>query len=395
VAGAHTVIVVGAGIAGLTTALALAHAGFRVVVLEQAPQLDEIGAGIQLSPNATRVLRALGLEPALAPHVTPLESLRVMNGRSGSEIASMPLGPDAAARYGAPFWSIHRGDLQRVLLDAASAAPGIVLRLGVSFAGHRVDATGVTAAGKAGQIMVQERGIALVGADGLWSAVRESLGHREMPRFRRRTAWRAIAPPDALAAEWRRPATTLWLGPHAHLVHYPVKGGRAVNIVAIVRDRAAIRGWSGLGAHEALLARFARWAPAAQAILEAARSWQTWSLFDLPPLQRWGTDAVTLVGDAAHPLLPFVAQGGAMAIEDAWVLAEELANAAERPTAAFRAYEERRQARTARAAREAARTGRIYHLKGPFAAARNLAMRMIGGGRLQQRYDWLYDWKGT
>jgi salicylate hydroxylase len=188
---------------------------------------------------------------------------------------------------------------------------------------------------------------------------------------------------------------TLWVGPHAHLVHYPVKAGGAVNIVAIVRDTRAIEGWSAPGAREELLARFARFAPAARAIIEIPESWQTWSLFDLPLLQRWGTGAVTLIGDAAHPMLPFVAQGGAMAIEDAWVLADELAKAPTRPAAAFRAYETRRQPRTARAAREAARTGRIYHLKGPLAAARNLAMRTLGGERLRGRYDWLYDWKGA
>jgi salicylate hydroxylase len=395
VSGAHTVIVAGAGIAGLTTALALAHARFRVVVLEQAPQLDEIGAGIQLSPNATRVLRALGLDAALQPHVVALEWLRVMDGRSGSEIAALPLGSEASARYGAPFWSIHRGDLQRVLLNAVKASPEIVLRLGIGVAGYRADEHAITVVGKAGQIMVEERGIALVGADGLWSVVRRSIGHAQTPRFRRRTAWRATVAAKAAAADWCRPMTTLWLGPSGHLVHYPVKGGSAVNVVAIVRDQAEIQGWSAPGAREALIARFAAWGQAARAILAAPQAWQTWSLFDLSPLSRWGKGAVTLMGDAAHPMLPFVAQGGAMAIEDAWVLADELAKSPRAPERALRAYEQLRLARTARAAREAARTGRIYHLKGPLAGARNVAMRLVGGERLRRRYDWLYDWKGT
>jgi salicylate hydroxylase len=395
VAGAHTVIVAGAGIAGLTTALALARAGFRVVVLEQAAQLDEIGAGIQLSPNATRVLRALGLDAALQPHVVALEWLRVMDGPSGSEIAALPLGSEATERYGAPFWSIHRGDLQRVLLDAVKANPEIVLRLGLGVAGYRADAHAITVVGKAGQVMIEERGMALVGADGLWSAVRKSAGHPEMPRFRRRTAWRATVAAEAVADEWRRGMTTLWLGPGGHVVHYPVKGGGALNIVAIVRDHAEIQGWSAPGAREALIARFARWGQAARAILAAPQAWQTWSLFDLSPLPGWGKGAVTLMGDAAHPMLPFVAQGGAMAIEDAWVLADELAKSPQAPEPALRSYEKLRLARTARAAREAVRTGHIYHLKGPLARARNATMRLIGGERLRRRYDWLYDWKGT
>jgi 2-polyprenyl-6-methoxyphenol hydroxylase-like FAD-dependent oxidoreductase len=394
VAHARTIVIAGAGIGGLTAALALARTGFRAVILEAAPQIEAIGAGIQLSPNAVHVLRSLDLDAALQPYVTAVESLRVMDARSGSEIVSVPLGPAAAARHGAPYWLIHRGDLQRVLLKAVDATTQIVLRLGVSVAGHMADRHGVTVAGKAGQIMLQERGSALIGADGLWSAVRNSLGHEVTPRFRRRTAWRAAISAETVAPEWRRPVTNLWLGPDAHLVHYPVRGSAAINIVAIVRDRAAIQGWSAPGPRDRLLARFAGFVPDAKAILETPHTWQTWSLFDLPPLRHWGAGPVTLAGDAAHAMLPFLAQGGAMAIEDAWVLADELARTPDDPAAALRAYERRRQGRTARAARAAARTGRIYHLKGPLAAARDLAMRTIGGERLQRRYDWLYDWKG-
>jgi salicylate hydroxylase len=394
VARVRSIVVAGAGVGGLTATLALARQGFRVTVLEAAPQLGEAGAGIQLAPNATRVLQALGLGEALRPYVVAPEAIRILHWRSGRELARIPLGKAAQTRYGAPYWLIHRGDLQRVLLDAVAAQPEIVLRLGASVAGHAARAGEVIVAALAGQTRLQEYASALVGADGLWSTVRASLGHAARPRFRARKAWRAVLSAETLAPEWRAPMTNLWLGPDAHMVHYPIQGAAAVNLVAIVSDRSEMRGWSAPGNSDDLLPRFARWAPGAQAILRASPMWQTWSLFDLPPLPHWGAGAVTLLGDAAHGALPFLAQGGGMAIEDAWVLANELARASGDPAVAFRRYEAARRPRTARLARAAACTGRIYHLKGPFAAARNVMLRLVGGERLRGRQDWIYDWTG-
>lgn len=388
----RTILIAGAGIAGLTTALALCRRGFPIVVLEAAKPLVDAGAGIQLPPNAVRVLRQLGLMEALRPHAVAPAAIHILHGRSGREIAAVPLGAAAEARYGAPYWVMHRADLQHALVQALEPEQQVVLRLGVTVADHAAGPQGIAVRGKtAAGVLVEERGAALIGADGLWSQVRRKLGHAAAPRFRGRLAWRATVPADTMAPAWRQPRTALWLGHNAHLVHYPVHGGAAINIVAITRDAEAVRGWSGEGARAILEARFRRWCAPARALLAGVPRWQTWSLYDLAPFQPWGHGAVTLAGDAAHPMLPFLAQGGAMAIEDAATLA---ASAAEDPAelaTAFRAYEARRHVRTAQAARGAARNALAYHLPWPFAAARDQVMRSLGGEWLRARYDWLYD----
>jgi salicylate hydroxylase len=395
VATPKTILIAGAGIGGLTAALALADKGFRVVVLEAARELSEAGAGIQLSPNATRVLAALGLADALRPYATAPEAIAVMNGRSGGTVATIPLGRGIEARYGAPYWVVHRADLQRVLLDAAAARPAIVLRTGFSVLDHKARADGVTVAGKTQSgVMVAEPGDALVGADGLWSTVRARLGHEAAPRFRGRTAWRALIDAAAVESAWGVPVTRLWLGPDAHLVHYPVRGGAAINVVAIVADSAPGQSWSGAGDRDDLMARFARWAPQPRALIAAAPAWQTWSLHDLVPALRVGNGVVTLLGDAAHAMLPFLAQGAAMAIEDAAVLADNLARAPDDIAAALGAYEAARAPRTTHVAEASDRTGTFYHLGAPFAAARDFVMRRMGSERLAARQDWLYRWPG-
>jgi salicylate hydroxylase len=386
------VLIAGAGIGGLTAALALARKGFRVVVMEQAARLEATGAGIQLSPNAMQVLDLLGLKELLSPFAVAPEDIRIMGGRSGREIVRVPLGYAAQSRYGAPYWAIHRADLHGVLVAAAEANPDIVLRLGARVQDHAIHANGVTVqVGVAGAIE-DDHGIVLIGADGLWSGVREQLGDRSPPRFARRTAWRATVPADLVDAAFREPATWLWLGPNAHLVHYPVTAGLAVNIVAIVRDDWQGPGWSAAGAKEDLLRRYSRWNPRARRLLAVPDRWLKWALHDRPAQSHWGKGAVTLLGDAAHPMLPFLAQGAAMAIEDAYVLAEGLAASPGEPVAALRRYEHMRLRRTARAQKAAARNSRLYHLWGPAALARNLALLATGGQNLRRRFDWLYDW---
>jgi salicylate hydroxylase len=394
-ASARHVVIAGAGIAGLTAALALSRAGLRATVLEQSPKLLETGAGLQLSPNATRVLTGLGLARRLAPFITAPQAIRIMSGGSGREIARVPLGQEAERRYGAPYWTIHRADLQSALADAAEADQDVTLKLGVKVEEFAAHGHGVSVLGRRGQMMVDERGLALIGADGIWSSVAGKLLRQRGPRFAHRTAWRALVPADAVPAEFRAPVVHLWLGLDAHLVHYPVRGGRLINIVGIVNDEWNGTGWSAAGDRAEILRHFARftWHEKARAVVALPEQWLKWALYERRNPFRGGAGPVTLIGDAAHPMLPFLAQGAGMAIEDATVLAACLARDIEHPVAALRAYEGLRAKRTARAQQMSRKQGRIYGLTGPEALVRNIVMRMLGSERLLARQDWLYRWR--
>jgi salicylate hydroxylase len=394
VATSRNVIIAGAGIGGLTAALALAQRGFRVTLLEHAERLEETGAGIQLSPNATRVLIALGLEERLKADVVVPETISIRSAR-GRELAVLPLGDRATEYYGAPYWAIHRADLQAILLEAVGANPDIELKLGVRVEDVVTHANGLTVGCRRGVATADEIGIALIGADGLWSTLRAQLGNEARPEFRHRTAWRALLPVAEVAPEFREPKVNLWLGRDAHLVHYPVKGGALVNIVAIVGDQGEQPGWAAAGEREEILQRFSawRWAQPARALLSQPAQWLRWSLYDLAPVQHWGHGPITLLGDAAHPVLPFMAQGAAMAIEDAAVLAAAMARTPDDIAGAMRAYERLRRKRTAKVQRASRKNSKAYHLAGAEALARNMVLRLAGGNMLRRRYDWLYGWR--
>ena len=387
-----SVVVAGGGLGGLTTALALARRGCAVTVVERAPALSEAGAGVQLSPNATRVLRRLGVLDRIAPGATRPDEVRIRRFRDGDTIARVPLGDAAERRYGAPFLLAHRADVQAALLGAVGQEPLIALALGESVTDFTVADTAVRLtlqAGGDGHRAIEAAG--LVGADGLRSLVRVRLGDTALPRFSGRLAWRALVPARDAPAMAGQAASQLWLGPHAHLVHYPVRGGTLVNVVAIVdgAPEAGAEDWARPGDGATLLARFSGWDRQAHALLAAAESWRVWPLFDRPALPRWSAGPVTLLGDAAHPMLPFLAQGAAQAIEDAGALGE--AWSAARPFAAVAlAYERRRRPRATRVQRDSARQGAVYHLTGAFALARDTTMRLLGPERMAARYDWLY-----
>jgi len=393
VAAARTVIVAGAGIGGLTAALALAQRGFEVMLFEAAPRLEEIGAGLQLSPNAARVLIALGVEERLRPHVVAPEHLMVRSARSGRLLAQAPLGASVAQRYGAPYWVIHRGDLQAALREAVATTPAIALKLGTRVEGFAQRDGRVAVAASQGSQAIEAHALTLIAADGLWSTLRQRLGHRAAPRAAGQTAWRALVPAEAAPRSFAIPAVNLWLGHDAHLVHYPVKAGRMINVVAIVEDEWREPGWNTPGATRELLVRFApeNWHASARDLLAAAEHWQKWALFDCAPLTAWGEGPVTLLGDAAHPMLPYLAQGAAMAIEDAAVLAACLDRNPDAP-AALRRYEESRLPRTTRVQHDARHNGTVYHMRGAAAVLRSLGLMAMGGDRLIRRYDWLYGW---
>ena len=391
----RTVIVAGAGIGGLTVALALARNGFRVLVFEQVERLEETGAGIQLSPNATRILADLGLTGRLQPHVVAPAAIRVLGARSGREIVRIPLGDEAAQRYGAPYWMIHRGDLQAALSAAAMQDFNIVVRLGTAledFASHPHGVT-VSVRGRGG--LWSEHGQALIAADGLWSTSRARIGYDDEPRFAGRTAWRALIPAAEVVPEFREPMVHLWLARDSHFVHYPVKGGKLINLVVFTAGPWRGPGWSEAASRIDLLQQCSatRWAPLPLSLIRLPDAWLKWALYDRRPIASFSYGAAALLGDAAHPMLPFLAQGAAMAIEDAIVAAQCFARMPDKPDHAWTSYSAIRRGRTRKVQRLAARNGGRYHLGGVAAMFRNTAMRVIGGERLLHHYDWLYDWR--
>jgi len=389
-----SVLIAGAGIGGLAAALALARRGFDVALFEQAERLAEAGAGIQLSPNATRILLALGLGERLAPVVVTPEAIHLRAARSGREIVTLPLGAAMLARYGAPYWTVHRADLQEALRDAVRDEPRIALTLGTQVRNFAISDDGVDVKLRRGA-PDKYRAAVLIGADGLRSRLRAHLGDPSAPRFAGRAAWRATVHSDSLPAIARSAAVNLWIGPGGHLVCYPVSGGAAVNIVAIAADSQQSAGWGMEASCDQVLARFPAgvWTADVRALLAVPERWQKWSLYDRPPLAQWGRGPVTLLGDAAHPMLPYLAQGAAMAIEDAAVLADALGQSPTDPAAALRRYEAARQPRTARVQRAARRNDLGYHLGEPAAAIRNAVLRALGGPRLLAQYDWVYRWR--
>lgn len=392
----RTIIVAGAGIGGLTAALALAAKGFRVIVLERTERLDEVGAGLQLSPNASRILVELGLQPRLDACAVVPDAVTAINARSGRAIVRMPIG-NVAVRNGAPYWVVHRADLQAALAAKVAAHPSIDLRLGCTVEDVAPHANGVTVSAGGGQ----EPALALVGADGIWSAVRGVAFPKIQPLFSGMIAWRGTIPAEAMPDGEKLRGVQLWLGPEAHLVVYPISGGRRINLVAVVNGSWNQRGWSARGEPTEIVARFAHWAGAAKALIGTVENWTRWALFAMPDGGVWNQGPIALLGDASHGMLPFAAQGAGMAIEDAAVLAAGLAashgegrggTAAEVATTLQR-YGALRRPRVKRVQQLARQNGVIYHLPGAAAIARDIAMRALGPDRLLARQSWIYDWR--
>ncbi len=308
-------MVAGAGIGGLTASLALARQGFRVIVLEKAARLQEAGAGLQLSPNASRVLIDLGLKSRLARAVTP-EAVCLMSAANGGEIARLPLdGKDA------PYWVIYRADLQAALRDEIESRSDIELRLGCQFEDVSPHAKGLTVIQRSGPTRQQELAVALIGADGIWSAVRHHLLPEAQPRFSGLIAWRGTLDATQLPREYTSRRVQLWMGPGAHLVAYPISGARQINVVAVVPGQWNRPGWSEPGDGNEIKSAFvaAGWHAIPRMLVSAVDGWRRWALFTVPGSGQWTDGAVALLGDAAHAMLPFAAQGAAMAIEDAAV----------------------------------------------------------------------------
>ncbi len=398
-AASRTIFVAGAGIGGLTASLALAGQGFRVVVLEKAERLEEAGAGLQLSPNASRVLVELGLQPRLATRAVAPKAISIMSARSGGELVRLPLGEAAAARAGAPYWVVHRADLQAALLAQVNDHPDIELRLGCQFEDAVPHARGLTVVQRSGMTRQQEVALALVGADGIWSAVRHHLFPQVQPQFSGLIAWRGTLEATQLPREYTSRRVQLWMGPNAHLVAYPIASGRQINVVAVVPGTWNRPGWSAPGETSEIKNAFASssWPGPARMMIGAVDDWRKWALFTVPAGGEWTDGVIALLGDAAHAMLPFAAQGAGMAIEDAAVLAkclgEDAGESAAGIPAALKRYARLRRSRVARVQRAARRAGQIYHLAGPVAYARDLVIKAMGPKRMLARQDWIYDWR--
>src|SRR3954467_12618548 len=395
----RTIIVAGAGIGGLTAALSLAAKGFRVVILEKAERLEEAGAGLQLSPNASRILVDLGLRSRLAPRAVTPQAINIINARAGGEDAPLPLGEAASLRAGAPYWVMHRADLQGALQAEVNDHPDIDLRLGCQFEDVTSHAKGLTVVQRRGNARQQELAVALIGADGIWSAVRNHLFPEVQPQFSGLIAWRGTLDATTLPREYTAPRVQLWMGPEAHLVAYPISGARRINVVAIVPGTWNRPGWSAPGDANEIKAAFAtsRWPATARMLIGAVDEWRRWALFTVPDNGDWSEGAIALLGDAAHAMLPFAAQGAGMAIEDAAVLANALSESAGENIAGIPAtlkrYGRLRRGRVLRVQRAARQQGRIYHLTGPLALARDLAIKAMGPERMLARQDWIDDWR--
>jgi salicylate hydroxylase len=395
----RTIIIAGAGIGGLTAALALARQGFRVILLEKAEHLEEAGAGLQLSPNASRVLVELGLKPLLAPRAVTPEAILLMSARSGREISRIPLGDAARFPPEAPYWVLHRADLQRGLQEKVANTPDIELRLGCQFEDFSVHAKGLTVVQRRGNMRQEELALALIGADGIWSTVRHHLFPQMQPRFSGLIAWRGTLDATQLPREYTARRVQLWMGTDAHLVAYPISGGRQINVVAVVPGTWNRPGWSAPGEPNEIKGAFASagWHAAPRMLIGAVDSWRKWALFTLPEGGEWSDGAAALLGDAVHAMLPFAAQGAGMAIEDAAVLASCLGAIQNESgpvvAAALKRYERLRRRRVARVQRAARRSGRIYHFASPLALARDLVIKAMGPGRMLARQNWIYDWR--
>ena len=400
--GSDEILIVGAGMAGLTAALAFAAHGRKVRVFEQAPRIEEVGAGLQVSPNATHILRRLGvLDTLLASAVRP-EAVVLKDAVSLRELARVPLGEAAERRWGAPYLVAHRADLQDSLLSRAVHEPGIRIATGARVTKAAVrDGGGATVSVETDGTAQEAEGSLLVGADGVWSTVRGLDGAAARSRFAGEIAWRTMLPADsragaAFASIARPDCVTTFLHPGFHLVAYPVRGGAAFNLVAFTRGERIAEGWSG-HADPAVLSRALGGTASALARLgEDAGPWMAWPLHRVDQSRPWTRpEGVALIGDAAHAMTPFAAQGAAMAIEDAATLADRLAAFPGPLAEALAGWERMRRPRVAKAARRGALNHLAWHAAGPVALARNLFLGMRRPESLAADLDWLYGWRAA
>ncbi len=386
------IVVAGAGMGGLCAALALRGQGHDIVLMDKAPELSEVGAGLQLSPNACSVLRQLGVLQALEPLACAPGHLQIRSGKTGDLLGRVRLGSYIENRHGSPFRVIHRADLQRVLFEKVGETPGIAIRLGAEVLDLVPAQNGDLVCRF--QENDEKQGIAckaLIGADGVWSRTRRLVPDHRNARFSGHVAYRATLPMDQVPARWAGDSG-LWLHQHCHLVHYPVRGGRELNIVALAKEAWEDQTWSAPVEKDALLRVFRDWPAEIRNLLAKPQSWLKWALCSVDANGPWTHGHVALVGDAAHAMLPFMAQGAAMAIEDAAVLARLLPRDTQNIPAALRAFERERKPRVSQIQRKSFRNATTFHFSGLPAMARDTVLRLSSPESLTARFDDIYGW---
>ena len=388
------ILISGGGIGGLAAAMVLGQDGHAVTVMEQAASFGEIGAGIQLGPNIFRMFEYLGLTDAVNRVAFFPTGLGMNDVRTGEKVVRVPLGDMARATYGFPYGVIYRADLHQIFLDACRMQPNITLRTDAHVHAFEQSADGVTVQlGKADDGAVREsvHGSALIAADGMWSKIREAIVGDGKPRVSGHIAYRAVLKREDVPAHLWSDDVILWGGEKTHLVHYPLRRGELFNLVAVFHSNKYDEGWNTFGDTAELTQRFAQACPQVKELLAKIETWKMWVLCDREPVRNWTDRRVTLLGDAAHPMLQYLAQGAGQAIEDAVVLREALRFTRGDITQAFQKYQQARYLRTGRVQLTARFYGDIYHAAG---VQRELRNRMFQSGTESAGFaglKWMYN----
>jgi 2-polyprenyl-6-methoxyphenol hydroxylase-like FAD-dependent oxidoreductase len=383
------IIVSGGGIGGLATALALAQRRFRVIVLERAARYQEIGAGIQLGPNAFHAFDKLKLGDAARSIAVFIDKLRLMDAITAEEITHVDLTERFRKRFGNPYAVVHRGDLHGVFVRACQVEAGIDLRTDCDVVGYEQDGGSASALLRSGERIT---GSALIGADGLRSRIRQQMVNDGPPRVAGHTTYRSVIPTEQMPEDLRWNAATLWAGAKCHLVHYPLSGWKVFNLAITCHNDPSEAFAARPVTHEEVMEGFKEVHPRAQAIIHHGKDWKAWVTCDRNPIERWVDGCVALLGDAAHPMLQYFAQGACMALEDAICLAEKLSDRPDNIAAALQDYRSERLLRTARVQLQSRELGdHVYHPSGVHALLRNQMMRDMSFEKFCESMSWLYE----
>ena len=383
----QAVIIVGGGIGGLSAALALERKGIPSQLVEQAPEFKEIGAGIQLGPNVFRMFDVLGLTAAVSALAVFPNNLIMLDSVSGEEVTRIPLGDAFRKKFTHPYALIHRADLHKALLDACRKSARIRLDDAQKIVAVDETGDGIVARAESGK---EYRGAALIGADGLWSTIRQMVVGDGKPNVAGHITYRAVLPTSEMPEQWRWRDMVLWAGEKVHLVHYPLRTGELFNLVAVFHSDRYEEGWDSYGDPAELHERFAKTCEPVRTLLNKIESWRMWVLCDRPPIKDWSKGRITLLGDAAHPMLQYLAQGAGMSIEDAVCLADRVVAADGDYAAAFRAYQQARYLRTGRVQIMARVYGEFYHASGVAKELRNTMLSSRSAEDAMDGMAWLY-----